>query len=223
MLRLFRHIRQRLVLEGKGSRYFGYAVGEIVLIVVGILIAIQISNWNEGRLDRLKEVEYLQNLLVEMKEAKAEFNYDNKLYAEGLAALKSLLPEFEDRTATDAEIIKWIQFSISTAIIFSPPSAVVEDLISSGNLRLISSDELRYALNAYWREKERFRDVEDFRIIKLRDQLRPFLYSRMNRFKEAQPPGTVDGLLASQEFENYIFDSDISQKSPLGDVRDSNL
>ena len=88
MLRFFRHIRQNLLLrrqdyggqvnENKTVKYFKYAIGEFLLIVAGILVALQIQNWNEGRLDRLKEVEYLQNLLVEMQAAQEEFVGDRE-------------------------------------------------------------------------------------------------------------------------------------------------
>jgi len=49
MIKFFRHIRQRLVSENKFSKYLLYAIGEIVLVVIGILIALQINNWNENR------------------------------------------------------------------------------------------------------------------------------------------------------------------------------
>ena len=49
MIKFFRHIRQNLLMENKTSRYFKYAIGEIILVVIGILIALQINNWNEKR------------------------------------------------------------------------------------------------------------------------------------------------------------------------------
>ena len=49
MIKFFRKIRQNLLSEGKTGKYFKYAIGEIVLVVIGILIALQINNWNEGR------------------------------------------------------------------------------------------------------------------------------------------------------------------------------
>jgi len=49
MIKFFRKIRQNLLMENKTGKYFKYAIGEIVLVVIGILIALQINNWNEGR------------------------------------------------------------------------------------------------------------------------------------------------------------------------------
>lgn len=49
MIKLFRKIRQNLLVENKTGKYFKYAIGEIVLVVIGILIAVSINNWNENR------------------------------------------------------------------------------------------------------------------------------------------------------------------------------
>lgn len=49
MIKFFRKIRQNLVSEGKAVNYLKYAIGEIILVVIGILIALQINNWNEER------------------------------------------------------------------------------------------------------------------------------------------------------------------------------
>lgn len=49
MIKFFRKIRQNLLSEGKTGKYLKYAIGEIILVVIGILIALQINNWNENR------------------------------------------------------------------------------------------------------------------------------------------------------------------------------
>jgi len=62
MIKFFRKIRQNLLMENKTGKYFKYAIGEIVLVVIGILIALQINNWNENRKDRFIEKKILQSL-----------------------------------------------------------------------------------------------------------------------------------------------------------------
>ncbi len=63
MIKFFRHIRKSLLMENKIGKYFKYAIGEIVLVVIGILIALQINNWNQTKKERYKEI----NLLKELK------------------------------------------------------------------------------------------------------------------------------------------------------------
>ena len=62
MIKFFRKIRQQMLSENKFSKYFLYAIGEIILVVIGILIALQINNWNEDRKDILKERKMLQDI-----------------------------------------------------------------------------------------------------------------------------------------------------------------
>ncbi|OIQ36706.1 MAG: hypothetical protein BM563_10345, partial [Bacteroidetes bacterium MedPE-SWsnd-G1] len=54
MIKFFRKIRQQLLNEGKTSKYFKYAIGEIVLVVIGILIALQINTWNQQSLNNIE-------------------------------------------------------------------------------------------------------------------------------------------------------------------------
>ncbi|MEM8928179.1 MAG: DUF6090 family protein, partial [Bacteroidota bacterium] len=62
MLAFFRKIRKNLLPENKLTKYFFYALGEIVLVVIGILIALKINNWNTIEISRQKELSYLQEI-----------------------------------------------------------------------------------------------------------------------------------------------------------------
>ena len=66
MIKFFRRIRQQLLNENKTSKYFKYAIGEIVLVVIGILIALQINNWNEERKENLKAKGYVEKLINDL-------------------------------------------------------------------------------------------------------------------------------------------------------------
>ena len=59
MIKFFRKIRHNLINEGKTTKYLKYAIGEIVLVVIGILIALQINNWNEQRKQKLNYLNIL--------------------------------------------------------------------------------------------------------------------------------------------------------------------
>ncbi|NKI30947.1 DUF6090 family protein [Croceivirga thetidis] len=67
MLKFFRKIRQKLLSENKFSKYLLYAVGEIVLVVIGILIALQINNWNEAKKSKEKERQVLTEILSDLQ------------------------------------------------------------------------------------------------------------------------------------------------------------
>ncbi|WP_282043666.1 DUF6090 family protein [Winogradskyella flava] len=67
MIKFFRQIRLNLMETGKTSKYFKYAIGEIILVVIGILIALQINNWNEGKKAKAKEREALLEIVSDLE------------------------------------------------------------------------------------------------------------------------------------------------------------
>ena len=67
MIKFFRKIRQNLLMENKTGKYFKYAIGEIVLVVIGILIALQINNWNEDRKNQIEEKAILSKFKQDLK------------------------------------------------------------------------------------------------------------------------------------------------------------
>ena len=83
MIKFFRHIRQQLLSEGNtgkpalpAGRYLKYAIGEIILVVIGILIALQINNWNEAKKDRSTEVKLLKELREDLIKTKEDLLTD---------------------------------------------------------------------------------------------------------------------------------------------------
>ena len=74
MIKFFRKIRQNLLMENKTSKYFKYAIGEIVLVVIGILIALQINNWNENRKLENSKQKLMLALKNELVNNKNEFD-----------------------------------------------------------------------------------------------------------------------------------------------------
>jgi hypothetical protein len=74
MIKFFRKIRQQLLTENKFSKYLIYAIGEIFLVVIGILIALSINNWSEQKKEKAKISVYLSNLVDDMKDNQRKFD-----------------------------------------------------------------------------------------------------------------------------------------------------
>ncbi|MGM5469619.1 DUF6090 family protein [Flavobacteriaceae bacterium LMO-SS05] len=79
MIKLFRNIRKNLITQGKTTNYLKYAIGEIVLVVIGILIALSINNWNEQRKERQELLNIYEIVVEDLKndinEVKVVLNY----------------------------------------------------------------------------------------------------------------------------------------------------
>lgn len=91
MISLFRKIRQKLIQEGKIGNYLKYAIGEILLVVIGILIALQINNWNEDRKATLVENNFLQNVLIDLEKDEEKLTYFKKFHTKRIEYLDTLL------------------------------------------------------------------------------------------------------------------------------------
>ena len=94
MIKFFRKIRQNLLSEGKTGKYLKYAIGEIVLVVIGILIALQINNWNENQKNNEKEISIAKELHIELNE--------------NLISVKNQLGLWENRDKKISEVISLI-------------------------------------------------------------------------------------------------------------------
>jgi hypothetical protein len=157
MIKFFRHIRQSLVNENKMGKYFKYAFGEIILVVIGILIALQINNWNEIQKEKVREQQLLRSLREEFKQNIDELEFDHELNLKCIGALKVLLnfdPSSNFKTRTLDSLIGQA-YNFAT---FDPRLGVVNDLNSSGNLELIQDPKLRYALNQWTGELDDYKE-----------------------------------------------------------------
>ncbi|MDH7912333.1 hypothetical protein [Winogradskyella sp. SYSU M77433] len=84
MIKFFRKRRQDLLSKGKTGKYFKYAIGEIILVVIGILIALQVNNWNTNRVDNQELQKSLENL-------HAEFTINEQIISKAIKANDSVI------------------------------------------------------------------------------------------------------------------------------------
>ena len=151
MIKLFQKIRQRLLIENKFSKYLLYAIGEIILVVIGILIALQINNWNEIRKIRNTEQHYLLSLKEEFSfnrdELKSIINRNKLNFDYALKTLNNTGPENPE--ITEEEFGSLLTNSLSTEIQFDPNQGVLDEIINSGKLGIFGSKELKFALSSW--------------------------------------------------------------------------
>lgn len=142
MRSLFRKIRQKLFVEQNFRKYLLYATGEIILVVVGILIAFQLNNWSQRRNNEKLELKYYEMIreqLLEDKEAiLGEVSYnDNHLNHFQLA--KDLILAADDK---EVDNLGKIVLEMSNYSDFRRKSNVYQTLVNSGEIKLITNRQL---------------------------------------------------------------------------------
>ena len=146
MIKLFRKIRQKMVSENKVSKYILYAIGEILLVVIGILIALNINNNNELKQQRYKELNYLKNIKIDLKLNNAHL--DNYITTREIAinSANTIIAHYEGKPITDLKEFSRHTVNIYTWRKFFQINNTFQELINSGNLALISNDSIKNVL-----------------------------------------------------------------------------
>ncbi len=155
MIKFFRKIRYNLMSENKMSKYFKYAIGEIILVVIGILIALQINNWNQKRINNDKARYYLLGLESDLTRQIANLDNINKSYVSIIKVAENLLVDYQKFESIEA--IPNINKRISNLMwenTFSVINTSFSELVSTGNISLIQNKELRNQIIEYYQYLE---------------------------------------------------------------------
>ncbi|WP_339754794.1 hypothetical protein [uncultured Winogradskyella sp.] len=141
MIKLFRRVRQRLLTENKFSRYFLYGVGEILLVVIGILIAVQINAWHENRTLKINETNILSQLNIDLKENHKELLELYEFMEVSNLFGKKILNHLQYKNEVTYSLRYWVE-GFGSNNIFNNANTTYKNLENSSN-NIISNDSLR--------------------------------------------------------------------------------
>jgi hypothetical protein len=206
-----------MMTENKLNLYVVYAIGEVVLVVIGILVALQIDNWNENQKQRDIEQEYLLALKEEFEYNKAELasvmklNEKNTDYA--LKISDHTGPGNPGITEKEFEILALNSFA--SEVHYNPNQGVLDEIISSGKLGMFSNDELKFALSSWsavldralWQERtHEVLRVQIVEMTRVHGNMRSMTYELGESY--GIKPGKFERsslqLLKSEEYENRV-------------------
>lgn len=145
---------------GKTGRYLKYALGEIVLVVIGILIALQLNNYNETLNQNNLEQKSLNNLILDFEYNKSELDRSIGELREIKKACFTILNQTGSKYQETFDIDSLLQFAPSIPQYF-PQNGFLMDLINSGNLGIIKNDKLRYRLSSWLPSLETLKNREE--------------------------------------------------------------
>ena len=160
MLKFFRRIRQQLLNEGNLKRYLIYAIGEILLVVLGILIALRINTWNENNKNNKAEF----RALIELK---SEFIKNSETLKSHLEHKRIVENEWDHLIKVTSGLIKAEEGELifrkrTGTQTYIPTKNILNKLTFTGGIDKIKSDTLRKLLNTWEYEFDEFLEEEEF-------------------------------------------------------------
>jgi len=211
MIKLFRHIRQSLIMKNQTGKYLKFAIGEIILVVIGILIALQINNWNSERLLQAQEK-------LTLKELHNEFVSNKMLLDTAVFYHKRSLKSVQwisDRLPLNAKTINIDSLSfhlyhMGWTYTYDPYTGVTNNLLNNESLQLISNDSLRQLLVS-WNDIVTDYQEEEMRAFNnYQNHLKPFEKKHFrfsfDHLDLLNNPKVDLAILETLEFDNYIDD-----------------
>lgn len=155
MIKFFRNIRRVKLTENRFGKYMLYAIGEIILVVIGILIALQINNWNDNRKTDVEEDRYLSSLKSDLERDIMVQDSIAKILKSKIENLKGLEAELKSLPEDNAypQAMDYYAKSIGFPE-FVSNDHTLETLKSSGNIEAISNKKLRVQLLDYYDDVE---------------------------------------------------------------------
>jgi len=228
MIKFFRKIRQNLLSEGKIGKYLKYAFGEIVLVVIGILIALQINNWNNNKINQSDSKEFNQRLLNEFKGnldlAKVKIQKMESM----INGTREILELFNKAELDDNSIsLDSLLYIVLDGVKVEFVTGTLTEGLNTGKVALIDSDVLKGKLYGLPSNIDYVREWDKTYSDYLSNILQPFLYKNFNyrKMDNAFSNHNVgkskfktnwnELLLENEEFENLIDNHYFQSKAQL--------
>ena len=201
------------------KRYTFFAIGEILLVVIGILLAIQIDNWYEAKKNIKQEQIILKNLMKEQNLNKNQIELKIEACRERIQ-IDSILLETINSKEPDKDIDELARMlgAISSPITFDPANGVMKDLILSSKINLIRDEELRLLISEWESNLAEVKEAEQFlmdlSIIPIHEYLIDKIAMR-NAYKEYVGKSELSqnsAIIMEIEFENLVVNSLLNLK-----------
>ncbi len=221
MIKFFRHIRKSLLSENKFSKYLLYAIGEIILVVIGILIALQVNNKNELKKAKKHEIAYLEQLHEDFKQNKVVLDYFKKDYERTIKYMDATLKHTGiSVTAPPAKVFDSIE-NINTPNV---QLLYTTEASNAGmNLELLSNNNLKQFIKALTIVYDRYNLNEKALgtlILQQRKKHQEYipLIAKEPRYSQEHFTADTIGLLRDKDFQNITVDRLWVTKSAVSEL-----
>ncbi|TPV35371.1 hypothetical protein FJ651_00165 [Paucihalobacter ruber] len=223
MIKFFRNIRQKLLAADKTANYFKYAIGEVVLVVVGILLALQINTWNDNRKYANDKIEFLNGIKNELKlDLKFADNliirYQKQLSYFNMVDTTYHLHDLDIVPLADSSDVLDYRKLMEKPLSFKAYNATYQSFMAYGSTKIIRNKELLISLQSYYTRIHELNSSLYGTIEKVESELN---WNRAYE-KKYKPYKTIKDLNDKQFIAelNYFFDSIHSYLALLFYVKD---
>ena len=168
MIKFFRKIRQDLLRDNKIGDYLKYAVGEIVLVVIGILIALSINNWNESRKNDLEQALLVKNIIEDLRLDFIHINKSSEQVSNQMNLIDDLISKiFDEKKKINYDSIGLIRFSSD----FRP----ISQRNHSESVSTLEDDFIRELIQDYFLKEDQVTDIFIEYVDIVHNKIRPYL------------------------------------------------
>lgn len=168
--------------ENKFRKYFLYAVGEIFLVMIGILLALQVNNWNENRKINKQEIQLLESIHKEFRvnrdELTRSINKAETLKNRCLTLLENT-GSHEMKLSRD-ESDSLLNSGLLNIITFDASSGIINDIINSGKIHILQNEKLKYHLSNWGGILNDVKEDETWAVNARNNIIFPFIYRNAN-------------------------------------------
>ena len=170
--------------QNKTGKYFKYAIGEIVLVVIGILIALQINNWNEGTKHNIEEGRLLEKIAMDLISDINELEKNIRDAEDRQKKLDTIFSILYKEPNSNSEKFFILNYdAVTTESHFEVSSGTFDEGQSTGSLKFIQNDSLREQLFTYYRRAKR--NYDDANTVQyIYQDIYPILYKKLMASKE---------------------------------------
>tara|TARA_B000000532_G_scaffold16779_1_gene11828 strand:- start:129 stop:860 length:732 start_codon:yes stop_codon:yes gene_type:complete len=168
MFKFFRNIRQSLLMKDKITKYYKYAFGEIVLVVIGILIALSINNWNEARKNRIEQLILINNIIEDLR---LDSIHINKSLSE-VGNQKRLV---DDLISKSLDNEKKLNYQLIGLLRFSSDFRPISQRNHSVSVSNLDDEFIRELLQGYFIEEDKVLDIFLEYVDIIHNKIRPYL------------------------------------------------
>lgn len=150
MLKFFRRTRYQLLDEKRLNKYFLYAIGEILLVVIGILIAVGIGEWRQNTRKKQELISYYQGLNYDLNQDKIRLDSLTLLYETAIVGIVNEVDKMQLENYNEEHLYSNVPSWMIYTIAFTPNTTTFTEIVSSGKLQLFRNKELKSkVLNVY--------------------------------------------------------------------------